>query len=47
MGTDEMRTIARMVVEAIERRDEPAEHSRIAAEVRELVSRFPVPGLPA
>jgi glycine hydroxymethyltransferase len=47
MGPDEMRTIARLVVEAIERRDEPAEHARIAAEVRELVSHFPVPGLPA
>ena len=28
-------------------RDEPAEQARLAAEVREIVSRFPVPGLPA
>jgi glycine hydroxymethyltransferase len=45
MGPDEMRTIARLVVEAIERRDEPAEQARVAAEVTALVARFPVPGL--
>ncbi len=45
MGPDEMRTIARLVVEAIERRDEPAELTRVASEVRALVGRFPVPGI--
>ena len=28
-------------------RDEPAEQARIAAEVHDICSRFPVPGLPA
>jgi glycine hydroxymethyltransferase len=44
-GPDEMRTIARLIVDAIARRDEPAEQARLAAEVREMVGRFPVPGL--
>ena len=44
-GTDEMRAIGRMIVTAIRSRDEPAELARLAAEVRELVDRFPVPGL--
>jgi len=35
-----------MIVEAIRTRDEPAEQARIAAEVRDICGRFPVPGLP-
>ena len=44
-GDAEMRTIGRIIVEAIERRDEPAGQARLAAEVAEMVGRFPVPGL--
>ena len=44
-GTDEMRAIGRIIVSAITSRDEPAEQARLAAEVHEIVSRFPVPGL--
>ena len=46
-GTDEMRRIARIMVDAIRERDEPAAQARLAGEVREIVDRFPVPGLPA
>jgi glycine hydroxymethyltransferase len=46
MGPDEMRAIGSWVVEAIRDRDVPGVHARIAAEVRALVERFPVPGLP-
>jgi glycine hydroxymethyltransferase len=46
MGTDEMGTIARLIIDALERRDEPAEQARLAAEAREICDRFPVPGLP-
>ena len=46
-GPDEMRTIGRLIIEAIRGRDEPAAGVRLAAEVREIVSRFPVPGLPS
>ena len=46
-GTDEMRRIARIMVDAIRERDEPATQARLAGEVREIVDRFPVPGLPA
>jgi glycine hydroxymethyltransferase len=46
MGSDEMRTIGGLIVEAIETRDEPAAGRRLAAAVREIVERFPVPGLP-
>ncbi len=44
-GIEEMRTIARIIVTAIASRDEPAEQARLAAEVRDMVARFPVPGL--
>ena len=44
-GTDEMRAIGRIIISAIASRDEPAEQARLAAEVREIVGRFPVPGL--
>jgi glycine hydroxymethyltransferase len=46
MGPDEMRVIGRWIVDAIQHRDDAAAHARIAGEVRELVARFPVPGLP-
>ena len=45
-GPDEMRAIGRIIVTAITSRDEPAEQARLSAEVREIVDRFPVPGLP-
>jgi glycine hydroxymethyltransferase len=44
-GPDEMRSVGRIIVEAISTRDEPAEQARLAAEVRSIVERFPVPGL--
>jgi glycine hydroxymethyltransferase len=46
MGPDEMRVIGRWVVDAIRQREDPAALDRIRAGVRELVARFPVPGLP-
>jgi len=46
-GPDEMRALGRIIVEAILTRAEPAEQARLAAEVREMAARFPVPGLPA
>jgi glycine hydroxymethyltransferase len=46
MGTDEMRTIGQLVVEAIRERDAAVVHARIRDDVRALVARFPVPGLP-
>jgi glycine hydroxymethyltransferase len=45
-GADEMRTIGRLIVEAIAGRDEPPTQARLAADVRQMVDRFPVPGLP-
>ena len=45
-GTDEMRTIAHLIVEAIAARDEPAKLARLGATAREIADRFPVPGLP-
>jgi glycine hydroxymethyltransferase len=46
-GPDEMRAIGRIVIGAIASRDDPAEQARFAGEVREIVGRFPVPGLQA
>jgi glycine hydroxymethyltransferase len=46
-GPDEMRTVGRIIIDAIRQRDEPASQTRFAAEVKEIVDRFPVPGLPA
>ena len=46
-GSDEMRAVGRIIIEAISRRDDPAASARLAGEVNEIVSRFPVPGLPA
>ncbi len=44
-GTEEMRSIGRIIIEAIRDRDDAAAQRRLAAEVREIVGRFPVPGL--
>ena len=46
-GPDEMRAVGRIIVDAIRHRDEPDVQARLAAEVREIVDRFPVPGQPA
>jgi glycine hydroxymethyltransferase len=46
MGADEMRTIGGLIMDAIERRGDGAVHDRLAAAVREIVGRYPVPGLP-
>jgi glycine hydroxymethyltransferase len=45
-GPDEMRAVARIIVEAIAARDDPTRQAAYAEQVREIVSRFPVPGLP-
>jgi glycine hydroxymethyltransferase len=46
-GPEEMRAVGRIIVAAIRSRDDAAAQDRLAAEVREIVERFPVPGLPA
>ncbi len=46
MGVNEMRQIGGWVVEALRDRDRPGVHERIRAGIGDLVSRFPVPGLP-
>jgi glycine hydroxymethyltransferase len=45
MGPDEMREIGRLIVDAIEHRDDAAELARLAERVAEICARFPVPGL--
>ncbi len=46
-GEDEMRSVGRIIVEAIRSRDDESVQRRLAGEVAEIVARFPVPGLPA
>jgi glycine hydroxymethyltransferase len=46
-GPDEMRTIGRIIIDAIRQRADDGAQARLAGEVREIVERFPVPGLPA
>jgi glycine hydroxymethyltransferase len=46
-GPDEMRRVGELIVEAISNRDDAQSRERIAAEVRDMCARFPVPGLPA
>jgi glycine hydroxymethyltransferase len=46
-GEDEMRSVGRIIIEAINARDDDAVQRRLAGEVAGIVSRFPVPGLPA
>jgi glycine hydroxymethyltransferase len=41
----EMRLIGEAIVSAIVSRDDPAEQARLAAQIHNLCSRFPVPGL--
>jgi glycine hydroxymethyltransferase len=45
MGPDEMREIASLIAEAIERHDDPSARDRLAPRVDEIARRFPVPGL--
>jgi glycine hydroxymethyltransferase len=45
-GPDEMRAVGRIIIDAIRRRDDPAAQASLGGEVREIVSQFPVPGLP-
>jgi glycine hydroxymethyltransferase len=44
-GEDEMRSVGRIIIEAIRSRDDQAVQRRLAGEVAEIVARFPVPGL--
>jgi glycine hydroxymethyltransferase len=46
-GEDEMRSVGRIIIEAINARDDEAVQRRLADEVAQIVARFPVPGLPA
>ena len=45
-GPDEMRTIARLITQAIEEREIETARAALAGEVAAIVQRFPVPGLP-
>jgi glycine hydroxymethyltransferase len=44
-GPEEMRAIARMITDAIRRRDDSGVKDRLREEVADIVARFPVPGL--
>ena len=44
-GPDEMRSIARIITEAISHRDDPAVRIRLREEAAGIAARFPVPGL--
>jgi glycine hydroxymethyltransferase len=46
-GPQEMRAVARLITDAISRRDDPAVADRLRDEVADIVARFPVPGLAA
>jgi glycine hydroxymethyltransferase len=46
MGPDEMTAIGRLIVDAIESREDRRAQVRFATEVRAICDRFPVPGLP-
>jgi glycine hydroxymethyltransferase len=45
MGPEEMSEIGGLIIEAIERRDDPADQERLRAQVAEICGRFAVPGL--
>jgi glycine hydroxymethyltransferase len=45
-GADEMRDVGRLTISAIEQRADEQALAGVAAEVREICARFPVPGLP-
>jgi glycine hydroxymethyltransferase len=44
-GRDEVRTVARLIAETLAAPEDEAVLSRVADEVRQLTSRFPVPGI--
>jgi glycine hydroxymethyltransferase len=44
-GSEEMKAIARIITDALSRREEPAVRDRLREEVADIVARFPVPGL--
>jgi glycine hydroxymethyltransferase len=44
-GTAEMRRVGRMIVDVLQAPDDEAVHARVAQEVSELTSRFPIPGI--
>jgi glycine hydroxymethyltransferase len=46
-GEDEMRSVGRIIIEAINAREDEAVQRRLAGEVARIVAHFPVPGLPA
>ena len=46
MGPDEMRTIGRLIIEAITAGDDARARERVADDVRGICDAFPVPGLP-
>jgi glycine hydroxymethyltransferase len=46
-GEGEMRSVGRIIIEAIRSRADDAVQRRLAGEVADIVGRFPVPGLPA
>jgi glycine hydroxymethyltransferase len=46
-GEDEMRSVGRIIIEAIRSRNDEAIQRQLAGEVADIVARFPVPGLPA
>jgi glycine hydroxymethyltransferase len=46
-GEDEMRSVGRIIIEAINAREDEAVQRRLATEVAGIVARFPVPGLSA
>ena len=46
-GTAEMRRVGRMIVDVLQAPDDEAVHGRVAQEVSELTSRFPIPGISA
>ncbi|MFN8622036.1 MAG: serine hydroxymethyltransferase [Chloroflexota bacterium] len=45
-GPDEYRAIGQLIVRTLTQREDPAVQAAIAAEVRDICARFPVPGLP-
>ena len=45
-GTAEMRAVGELVVRALRERDDPSALADVAASVRAICARFPVPGLP-
>jgi hypothetical protein len=40
-----MQAVARIIIGAIEARDDASVQGRLAGQVRDIVERFPVPGL--